>query len=67
MRLVSLLLGGLLADFAGIRAVCCTGGALLAVAGVAGFTWRGFQEPLGTISVGRGERGVPGISLRPTA
>jgi len=38
MCLVSLLLGDLLADFAGIRAVCCTGGALLAVAGVAGFT-----------------------------
>ena len=33
MRLASLRLGGLLADFAGIRAVYYPGGALMAVAG----------------------------------
>ncbi len=38
MRLVSLLLGGLLADTAGIRAVYYLGGILLAAAALAGFT-----------------------------
>src|SRR5262249_3103452 len=41
MRLVSLLLGGLLADAAGIRAVYYTGGAVLAAAGRAGFPGAG--------------------------
>ena len=41
MRLVSLLLGGLFCDFAGTRAACYTGGALLAVAALAGFTVAG--------------------------
>src|ERR1043166_6397947 len=65
MRLVSLLLGGLLADFAGICAVSCTGGALLAPLVSPGSPWRGSQETWGTISAGRRERGVPGTSLRP--
>ncbi len=38
MRLVSLLLGGLLADTAGIRAVYYLGSILLAAAALAGFT-----------------------------
>ncbi len=41
MRLVSLLLGGLLADIAGIRAVYYAGGALLAAACLAGLTLAG--------------------------
>jgi MFS family permease len=41
MRLASLLLGGLLADVAGIRAVYYTGGALLAAAALAGLTLAG--------------------------
>ena len=41
MRLVSLLLGGLLADIAGIRAVYYAGGALLAAASLAGLTLAG--------------------------
>jgi MFS family permease len=41
MRLVSLLLGGLLADIAGIRAVYYTGGALLAAASLVGLTLAG--------------------------
>ena len=41
MRLVSLLLGGLLADVAGIRAVYYTGGGLLVAAALAGFTVAG--------------------------
>lgn len=41
MRLASLLLGGLLADFAGIRAVYYTGGALLVAAALAGLTFAG--------------------------
>src|SRR5712692_8218448 len=41
MRLASLLLGGLLADTAGIRAVYYLGGILLAAASLAGFTTAG--------------------------
>ena len=41
MRLVSLLLGGLLADVAGIRAVYYLGGGLLAAAALAGLTLAG--------------------------
>jgi len=41
MRLASLLLGGLLADIAGIRAVYYTGGGLLAAAALAGLTLAG--------------------------
>jgi MFS family permease len=41
MRLASLLLGGLLADAVGIRAVYYTGGALLAAAALAGFSLAG--------------------------
>jgi len=41
LRLASLLLGGLLADAAGIRAVYYTGGALLAAAALAGLTLAG--------------------------
>lgn len=41
MRLISLLLGGLLADIAGIRAVYYAGGALLAAASLAGLTLAG--------------------------
>ena len=41
MRLTSLLLGGLLADFAGNRAVYYVGGALLAAASLAGLTLAG--------------------------
>jgi Transmembrane secretion effector len=41
MRLASLLLGGLLADLAGIRAVYSVGGALLAAAALAGLTLAG--------------------------
>ena len=41
MRLASLLLGGLLADTAGIRAVYYTGGALLVAAALAGFAQAG--------------------------
>jgi MFS family permease len=41
MRLVSLLLGGLLADTAGIRAVYYTGAGLLAAAALAGLTLAG--------------------------
>jgi MFS family permease len=41
MRLASLLLGGLLADVAGIRAVYYTGGALLITAALAGLTLAG--------------------------
>jgi MFS family permease len=41
MRLASLLLGGLLADVAGIRAVYYTGGGLLAMAALAGLTLAG--------------------------
>jgi hypothetical protein len=41
MRLASLLLGGLLADTAGIRAVYYLGGILLAAAALAGFTTTG--------------------------
>jgi MFS family permease len=42
MRLASLLLGGLLADSAGIRSVYYLGGALLAGAALAGWTMAGF-------------------------
>jgi hypothetical protein len=41
MRLVSLLVGGLLADAAGIRPVCYLGGALLVAAALAGLTLAG--------------------------
>ena len=41
MRLVSLLLGGLLADVAGIRAVYYLGGALLVAAALTGLTLAG--------------------------
>jgi hypothetical protein len=44
MRLASLLLGGLLADTAGIRAVYYLGGTLLAAAALAGLTLLGRPE-----------------------
>ena len=46
MRLVSLLLGGLLADVAGIRAVYYLGGGLLAAAALAGLTLAGSAPTL---------------------
>jgi MFS family permease len=45
MRLASLLLGGILADTAGIRAVYYLGGALLAAAALTGLTLLGPQNP----------------------
>jgi hypothetical protein len=46
MRLASLLLGGLFADTAGIRAVYYLGGILLAAAALAGFTADAQAHPL---------------------
>ena len=57
MRLVSLLLGGLFCDFAGTRAACYTGGALLAVAALAGFTAAGSSRKP-RARPGLGEEGV---------
>src|SRR5215469_2693645 len=54
MRLASLLLGGLLADAAGIRAVYYTGGALLAAAALAGLTLAG---PAATPAAGQDRAG----------
>lgn len=54
MRLASLLLGGLLADFTGIRAVYYTGGALLAAAAFAGLTLAGPGSPARSAPNGEG-------------